>query len=105
MKTTEEYVALAESELAVDGAGYDRERATARAAVWTALAAIAQNHHTREPSIEITAPTVHSCPNHAPTQHRDGKPKWCNTCGRTTSGIHHDDLPRADGVRPEGTRP
>lgn len=60
-----------------------------------------------DPAELATAPSVmpHSCPNHAPTQHRDGKPKWCNACGRTTSGIHHDDLPRADGARPGGSRP
>jgi len=27
-----------------------------------------------------------SCPDHNPVQHRDRKPKWCNTCGRDAVG-------------------
>ena len=102
MKTAAEYVRLAEAELDLGqrGTGGDGDRAVARAAVYAALADVAL----RQPLDVALGQTVHYCPNHAPTQHRDGKPKWCNACGRTTSGIHHDDLPRAAG-RPGGARP
>lgn len=39
------------------------------------------------------------CKAHAPKQHRDGKPPWCQACGRTVAGIHHTDLPMI-GHRP-----
>lgn len=29
---------------------------------------------------------------HAPVQHRDGKPPWCNACGFTANWTHHTQL-------------
>lgn len=37
-------------------------------------------------------PKVAVCTDHQPKQHRDGKPPWCQACGRTAGGVHHDDL-------------
>lgn len=105
MRTAEEYVHLAEAELDHQGHGGDGDRQVARAAVYAALAGIAQSHHTAAPvTIRDPFAGTHQCANHTPTQHRDGKAPWCNTCGKTASGVPHQDLPGI-GARPEENRP
>lgn len=40
------------------------------------------------------------CNHHLVRQHRDGKTPWCNSCGRTDAGTHHDQLAML-GRRPQ----
>lgn len=35
---------------------------------------------------QLTDVIRRECPNHRPTQHRDGKAPWCPDCGRSTTG-------------------
>jgi len=34
----------------------------------------------------LTTAILQHCPNHAPVQHRDGKPPWCPHCQLTSQG-------------------
>lgn len=39
-----------------------------------------------------------ACPwDHHPRSHRDGKPPWCDYCGKTTDGVQVVDLPGLRG--------
>jgi len=39
-----------------------------------------------------------ACPGpHAFAQHRDGRPAWCNTCGRGELGVRYGDRPGRGG--------
>jgi hypothetical protein len=92
MKTAEEYVHLAEVELDHRGHGGDGDRQVARAAVYAALAGIAQGQPLR---VTVGPDITHAAPIYHPTQRRDHRDHFADP---------DQNQPGADD-RPEETRP
>lgn len=92
MKTAEEYVHLAEAELDHRGHGGDGDRQVARAAVYAALAGIAQGQPL---GVSVGPAITHGAPIYHPTQRR---------AHTTASGDATQAQLGADD-RPEETRP